>query len=873
MCDKEFFENISNYQSSLDDYVIEVRTMLPQKWKIEKIGMWYYVSPEELDLPEQGFKIHISAHLLNAKKILRLVALECIKEKTSFKFAIDKNILSFLNSKNCYRGSAGKFITIYPPNLDVFMRIIENIYLNTKNMKGPYILSDRAYKDSEIVFYRYGGFKAKEILTIDGTKKPVLLSPEGDLIEDERLPYFKLPDWVVDPFGGSKEVKYKDSIILNKRYKVIEAIAFSNSGGVYKGIDLVTNQMIIIKEARPYTNFWSNRNIFLDSMKLLEKEFNLLKKLEDTSLVPKPIDIFKEWKHLFLVEEYVEGVPLSTFRASHEFLIAPFFNKFSKIKNFCTKFKIISTNLVKAISIIHNHNIILGDVSPNNILIDPKTLDVKFVDFEGAFDFDSSKIIKDFSSLWATPGFVSSQRILKRKVTYKDDYYSLGMVLYSLILPIQAFFDLDFSAINRFLKKWTENGLPEVIGEVITNLLKGKIKKVIAILNKWDVNAELPKKISIKKNHQQIRKELPQIIQKIKAYILNTITLNRQDRLCPSDYQVFQTNPLSIAYGASGIILFLDKNSNEVSQGIRNWLFSQKIDNSLYPPGLYIGLAGIAYTFSRLGYLAKGEEVMDLLFQSSLLYETPDMFYGASGWGLISLYFFVKTKNNKYLEKACQAGEYIIKCSKVSRKGRFWQNKMDNKIYLGFAFGGSGISLFLLYLYLFTREKIFLNSALEGIKFEISNALDSRDCLYWGRFVGDNLIEPYWLYGSAGIGSSLIRFFSILEENKYKFLAEKAAKSAFSKFTVVPSQFEGLAGIGEFMLDMFQITKNEYYLKKAYEIADSILLYKIEKPEGIAFPGSYLLRISNDYGTGSAGIGLFLNRLITLEKREFHDIL
>jgi hypothetical protein len=40
------------------------------------------------------------------------------------------------------------------------------------------------------------------------------------------------------------------------------------------------------------------------------------------------------------------------------------------------------------------------------------------------------------------------------------------------------------------------------------------------------------------------------------------------------------------------------------------------------------------------------------------------------------------------------------------------------------------------------------------------------------------------------------------------------------------------------------------------------MLFAIEKPTGIVFPGEELLRISTDYGTGSAGTGTFFHRLI-----------
>jgi hypothetical protein len=41
-----------------------------------------------------------------------------------------------------------------------------------------------------------------------------------------------------------------------------------------------------------------------------------------------------------------------------------------------------------------------------------------------------------------------------------------------------------------------------------------------------------------------------------------------------------------------------------------------------------------------------------------------------------------------------------------------------------------------------------------------------------------------------------------------------------------------------------------------------VLLFRIERQQGTAFPGDTLSRISCDYGTGSAGIALFADRLV-----------
>ena len=87
------------------------------------------------------------------------------------------------------------------------------------------------------------------------------------------------------------------------------------------------------------------------------------------------------------------------------------------------------------------------------------------------------------------------------------------------------------------------------------------------------------------------------------------------------------------------------------------------------------------------------------------------------------------------------------------------------------------------------------------------------------------------------------------------------------EITAFPTLFTGLAGLGNAQLDLWDFTSEPKYIEMAFKITKWILQFQMEKPDGIAFPGEQLLRISNDFGSGSAGIAMFLNRLANREKK------
>lgn len=123
----------------------------------------------------------------------------------------------------------------------------------------------------------------------------------------------------------------------------------------------------------------------------------------------------------------------------------------------------------------------------------------------------------------------------------------------------------------------------------------------------------------------------------------------------------------------------------------------------------------------------------------------------------------------------------------------------------------------------------------------------------------------YWDVGSAGVGTALVRYWlADRDSTDIKWLAHLTA-DAGRKYTAFPQLFRGLAGLGNFLLDVWQLTGEQEHLLAAWQTAEGILLFGIEREEGLAFPGDQARRESADFATGAAGIGLFLHRLLKAE--------
>lgn len=876
LADPLFFETIERLPIS-DDYSKIVGPLLPREWFFVRKDIWAMGAYEGAEIPDQGFKIHLSSSLACAEEMLSLVVPLCGETGVTFKYAADPNILAIMSSKNYSRGSSSKFMVLYPRSLREFKELIERLDEITSHLRGAYVLSDRRYRESKVVYYRYGGFLPSWQLRVDGARTAVIKGRDGEPVPDVRLPYFKLPPWVDEPFGDAREVRRQEEALLGGRYKPVKALAFSNSGGVYEAIDTKTDRKVVIKEARPLTGLWPKGDgTYLDSVDLLRNEHAILSRLEGTGGVVRVRDLFQEWEHTFLVENFVEGLQLSRFRGRRQGNLLPFTGDREIVEVFCTNLREIALSLLTLVDEVHQRGVLLGDLSPHNVLIEPESLKLTLIDVESAISPDSDKGLDFVSRVWSTPGFRQEKGELQESLTEQDDFYAVAMILNSFLLAVTTLGRYQGACVDAIYDKIeTCVGLPLELRAVIRLLTEGRVEEARRQLQAWDVPSSLrtPRTEAPAWEGQPLTDDrLLEAAEEIASFVVAHADSSREDRLFPADSAVFRTNPLALAHGAAGVSLFLQQVRGEIPKEVEGWLLSCQINNDEIPPGLFTGSAGIAYTFAQLGHIGKGCEVLEISKASDLLSREDNFFEGLAGWGWVCLYFYRRTEDEKFKEWAAQAADVIIGNARRQEEGLCWERRLTERIPYGLAYGATGIAMFLASAFETTGMTRFREAALQAIEYDLSKALQVDDGIWWGRWAGDELKTPYWLRGSGGIGAALLRISESLAEPKYLRLAKEVAGSAFAQFSVEPGLHEGLAGTGEFLLDMYVHTGEDVYREQALQIADSLLRFAIRRPEGLAIPGRMLIRLSTDLATGSAGVGLFLHRLSRPGPRLFHDL-
>ncbi|MFC5888250.1 class IV lanthionine synthetase LanL [Kitasatospora sp. CM 4170] len=380
-------------------------------WDVTVDGFWCTARPTAGELAGEGWKIHVSAASAVGGAVLAAVVETLADDPCAFKFAAGQEQLHELNSRNSERGSAGKFITVYPAGEEQFRRLAAALHLATDGLPGPVILSDRPYRPGSLVHYRYGAFAARVELGNDGGYRSMLHGPGGERVEDVRGASYRCPPWARDPLrepAGSAGVpghgpeaetggggggggagagggaghrrgatrptaarRGAGGVLLAGRYVVTGAIRHSAKGGVFLGRDTDGGAEVVVKQARAHIEV---DRVGTDARAALRHEAALLARLEGLGLAPHPVELVEQDDSLFLVQERIAGQPLGSWVAAR-------LRRDGSPDVDWAEAGPMARLLLDLLERVHELGLVLRDLSPGNVLVQPDG-SLRLVDLE-----------------------------------------------------------------------------------------------------------------------------------------------------------------------------------------------------------------------------------------------------------------------------------------------------------------------------------------------------------------------------------------------------------------------------------------------------------------------------------------------------------
>jgi hypothetical protein len=854
-----------------------------EDWHLWSGESWYQVQPPDKRPPVQGWKLHLSATPLSAPLVLAEAIAVLVQHRCPFKFAGTLRRVAELGSRQCDRGAGGKFLTAYPDQGgDSVRALAADLHRVTEGLPGPGILSDRPYRPGSLLHYRFGAFTGVPLLGNDGSYEVMLIGPDGSLVQDRRKAWFTPPPWAprdpFQPFPPPAPAAGAKPVLLDGRYLAREVIRHAFSGGVFRALDQVTGQSVILKQARPHAGADLTGQDIRDTRR---HEAAMLELLGSSGMTPRLLGLFEQQGDLFLVQEAVPGVTLRQWvpdRADPD----------DGGTWGCPPGTILrmAGALVDLVALVHSQGFVLRDFNPNNVMVTPDG-ELRLIDLEMLARPGEPVVTAH------TPGYAAPEQIGRPRIGPAPwpsaDLFSLGATLFYLVTGVDPLLPPD-EPVTRPHQERIECWLRHV---AVGNHAARRLAPIILALLHEDparrpeleaVRAGLVEQTAPSANAVDRRiadTDAERMIEHGLDYLIATMNHDGDaTRLWPSAGFGMTTDPLAVQHGAAGVLRVLtlahdlrpDPRLREAVVAAAGWI-SRRVDREPRAlPGLYFGRSGTAWSLLEAGRTLADDDLIslaaDLARRVPVRWPNPDICHGVTGAGLTQLRFWEATGEDEFLVRAGQAADTLV--SVVQRTGSevLWPIPQDfasvmaGVTHYGFAHGVAGVGTFLLAAGQATGRDMYLDLVADAASTLAAAAQVDRGAAYWTAGPKGGRRRTNWCSGSSGVGTFLVR---VWQHNRDARDAELAAQAAVavrrSRWHAGTAQCHGLAGDGEFLLDLADAFGDERYREWAAELAVGLHARHALREGRTVIPDEMGNNIVADFGTGLSGVTAFLLRL------------
>jgi len=802
------------------------RRLVPSGWERSELGDWLVYRPTGVQGPTQGWKVHVSACLDNADKVLATVGDYCLQQWIPFKFRRDRGALLLANAKYAHRGASGKFITIYPADEGQLEVVLTELGEALAGSQGPYILSDLRWGEGPL-YVRYGGFAERHCVSETGALVLAIEDPDGQLVPDRREPAFRLPSWVTLPAFLEPHLVARNSVKVDSLpYRIERSLHFSNGGGLYLARDVKTDTQVVLREARPYAGLDFGTT---DAVTRLHREREMLERLAGLDVVPAVYGSFTVGEHHFLALEFVDTKPLRSAIVDRYPLFTHEIDE-RAIVEYTSWALDIQRKIEQAVAAVHDRGVVIGDLHPYNVLLRPDDR-IVLIDFEAASLVDEGR-----RQIMANPAFTAPSG----STGFDIDRYALACMRLYLFLPLTTLFILDRAKAEDFTAVISE------LFPVPATFLDEAVKVITKGTQTRSGNtSRRPRLDPDRDGWESIRTSLV-------GAILASATPERDDRLFPGDIEQFNTGGLNIAHGAAGVLYALSMVGAGRYPEYEEWLLRRAVRPAAGTTrlGFYDGLHGVAYVLDHLGHQAEALKVLDICQTEKWERLGLDLHSGLSGIGLNFAHFAELTDAPSMRDNVLRVADIVA--DRLGDENAVAEISGGDHPRAGLMYGSSGIALLFLVLYEQLRQPVLLDLARTALRQDLRRCIVREDNGTMQVNEGWRT-EPYLDQGSVGIGLVLDHYLTHRPDEQFTEAAAAIRHAAESPFYVEPGLFHGRAGMILHLSRKYRTGTAARHSTVAAQIR-RLAWHAIDYQDYLAFPGEYLMRLSMDLATGNAGI-------------------
>ncbi|OKJ02943.1 class III lanthionine synthetase LanKC [Kitasatospora sp. CB01950] len=835
VADREYYEPLDTAAPQGDPFT---PGRPAEGWSGKVGGIWTMWRREGMpELPDDGWKVHVSARRSRAAAVLDTVAEICFAQDVAFKHLATDHWYWWLHRKHASRPQSGKFIAAYPVDAEAARRLMEALREALDGEQGPLILTDRRFPGSDTVQYRYGAYLGRDEVDADGNRTSLTRDADGKAVPDKRGASFHLPEGFTDPFttADPEAAPRPEGPVVLRGFSIEGAIVHSSGGGTYEGLEVATGRKVFLKEARPFHGLGDGED---DAVDRLHREWRTLTTLHELApgLAPEPIALFTAGGHEFMVTEFVEGMSLNRIPpTSHPLMKAD--STPDEYAAYYARCERILASVEAAMERLHALGWTFQDVSPANVLVTPED-DIRLIDFETACGPD------DTPGKMGTPGFVPPQHIVDRDGRTAQDDFGVSALAQTLVgcLPL------------------TVGRAPETLAHFHHDL--AELAPVTETLWKRATHYHPPSESPALPSPQEVAadplRHLADLREAVAAGLLAAADPEHPQRTFPTVPQGYASNTRCVLFGAAGVLHTLNRCGIAAPEGALERLRRDALaDADQLAPGLYVGLAGIAWVLAEHGLLDEARSLLDTADAHPLVGQNATLQGGAAGLAMGHLALYRRTGDAHHAERAhALLAAQPHGADLVSRLGR------DDAT--GLLHGRAGLALAYQQFARVTGDTSLLARGVELLHAELDRATDpDATGLLFPVSTEDKRAMPYLYCGSAGLAHVATRYLRAGADERLTETLPRLLAPLHGGHTALPALYAGTAGFAFVLAEHALLTGDEASRAGAVRAARQLYKHAVPQEDGtVCFLGFGLLRYSTELWTGSAGVLLALDQVL-----------
>ena len=399
---------------------------------------WLSVRPRGAPLPDQGWKLHVSARIAHFPAVVDRLVPVLLAERCVFKLARSSRALARLNDGVTTPSSVGKAVTVYPDQnrvREIGLRLAEIL----QGCEGPRVRSDRRVRPDAPVYYRYGPFSPPWTADGQGNLVSVLHGPGGEEFGGLATLRYRQPAWAVDPFTGQRGApperrdRPAEPVLIGDHYLVTAGVFRSGRGDVMRAVDQRDGSRVIVKQARALVDEEISVDAPVDARMRVRNERRVLTVLDGVPGVAAYVDHFRVGDDEYLVTRDVGDLNLADDVARNGRYLpagAPGAVAGRGLEQ-------LGRRLARILLDVHQRGVLIRDLHPRNIVVDgggASLIDFGLAGYEG------------LHLRGGTAGYAAPRQFTDAEPSPTDDFLALGATLvfaWSGLTPVVAALDAD----------------------------------------------------------------------------------------------------------------------------------------------------------------------------------------------------------------------------------------------------------------------------------------------------------------------------------------------------------------------------------------------------------------------------------------------